>query len=188
MVELDPAAVVSLVASYPCALRLDRVHAALEGDDLSWLGGQAIEVTPSGRRTFRCDLNLPVRALGRDVEFRKAALVELGQLHDRNGQLTIEVGWRSANLAPLFPVFAGQLTLTRDRIALEGVYAPPGGVVGVAIDRALLGMAARRTAAWFLRLVAGALGSAPAAADLQQQPERNDLSAHARRAAAPRPG
>jgi len=36
--------------------------------------------------------------------------------------------------------------------------APPFGVVGLALDRGLLSIAANRTARWFLAKVAGVLG------------------------------
>ena len=175
MVTVDATAVIHLRASQPAVLQLDRAREALAASDLGWLGGRA--ATPLADpewRSFRCDLSLPVHAIGHDVEFRKAAIVELGRIHVGNGQLSLDIAWRSATLAPLFPVFAGQLTLTRDRVRLDGWYAPPGGRIGAAVDRVLLGIAARRTAAWFLRLVAQALGSAPARAEQEQHAKQDD--------------
>ena len=175
MVTVDASAVIHLRASQPAVVQLDQAREVLAASDLSWLGGTA--ATPLADpewRSFRCDLSLPVHAIGHDVEFRKAAIVELGRIHDGNGQLSLDICWRSATLAPLFPVFAGQLTLTRDRVRLDGWYAPPGGRIGAAVDRVLLGIAARRTAAWFLRLVAEAIGSAPARAEQEQHAKQDD--------------
>ncbi|MEX2547616.1 MAG: hypothetical protein WD830_07480 [Chloroflexota bacterium] len=108
----------------------------------------------AGRRAFRCDLRVPVRAVGHQIDFHKAALVELGPIKRANGHVALEISWRPASLAPLFPVFSGQLRLTAGGLALDGWYAPPGGRVGAALDRMMLGVAARRTAAWFLGVVA----------------------------------
>ena len=85
---------------------------------------------------------------------RKAALVDLGpSRHDADG-ISMDVSWRSATLAPLFPVFVGRLEVRATQLVLEGFYAPPGGEVGFILDRALLNIAARGTARWFLGRVA----------------------------------
>jgi hypothetical protein len=39
-------------------------------------------------------------------------------------------------------------------LRLDGVYAPPGGGIGLLVDRALLHFVAQRTAIWFLERVA----------------------------------
>jgi hypothetical protein len=62
----------------------------------------------------------------------------------------VPIEWRAAGAAPLFPVFVGRLSIGADRLALDGHYAPPFGMVGYLLDRALLAVATRRTAAWFL--------------------------------------
>ena len=62
----------------------------------------------------------------------------------------VEISWQSSSLAPLFPVFAGHLTVSPTELRLEGYYAPPGGGIGAALDRAFLNIAARGTARWFL--------------------------------------
>jgi hypothetical protein len=175
MVTVDASALIHLRTSQRAVVPLDEAAKALRAADLGWLGVPASAMgSHSSRRTFRCDLRLPVHAIGHDVEFRKAAIVELGPLREGAGQLSLDITWRSATLSPLFPVFAGRLTVTGDRIEVDGWYAPPGGRIGVTIDRALLGIAARRTAAWFLRLVAETLGSAPARAEQQQHAEHDD--------------
>ncbi len=66
----------------------------------------------------------------------------------------VEIGWRAASFAPLFPVLAGRIVADGSGLQLHGVYAPPGGGIGLLIDQALLHYFARRTATWFLdRLV-----------------------------------
>lgn len=168
-------AVIPLRATQRAAVQLDRAGEALRGAELDWLGAPwPVATTESGRRTYRCDLRLPVHAVGHEIAFHKAALVDLGPIRHEDGRLLADISWRSATLAPLFPVFAGQLVVTADRIALDGWYAPPGGRVGVALDRMLLGVAARRMAAWFLGLVAEGLGSVATGADEEQHAEGDD--------------
>jgi hypothetical protein len=92
-----------------------------------------------------------------------AGTVSLGDVRSRHGGWTIPIEWRAASLAPLFPVFSGQLIIDAERIVIDGHYAPPFGVVGYVLDRALLSIAARGTARWFLGKVAGVVGPAGSA-------------------------
>ena len=94
------------------------------------------------------------------VTFRKAAYVDIGPLRALNEGWQAEIGWQAASLAPLFPVFAGTIVIRSGELTLSGSYAPPGGVIGRAADRALLHIAAEGTARWFLARVdeAAALG------------------------------
>jgi hypothetical protein len=62
----------------------------------------------------------------------------------------VEIGWRASRAAPLFPVFSGWLSIRPGELHLEGVYAPPGGVLGRVADRMLLHVAANGTARWLL--------------------------------------
>jgi len=123
--------------------------------DLSWLGMEVESPQPDMRR-FLTDLSLPVRG-SHEVQFKKAAYVDVGHFMATPAGCQAEVGWRSSSLAPLFPVFAGRLTVTPDAVVLEGFYAPPGGQVGVVLDRAFLNIAARGTARWFLERIAAQL-------------------------------
>jgi hypothetical protein len=119
----------------------------------SWLGTPVDSREPE-RRRFLTDLRLPIRDHAPLVTFRKAAFVDLGRAIATPDGCEIEIGWRSSSLAPLFPVFAGKLTLTPTELRLEGYYAPPGGDLGMVLDRAFLGIAARGTARWFLERTA----------------------------------
>jgi len=135
----------------------------LEADELAWLGDRAVDGTApereDGRRRFQVDLGLAGRTDGTRPMFRKAAFVELGRPAPTPDGWQMAIGWRAASLAPLFPVFAGHLTCQGGSLVLEGEYAPPGGDLGVAVDRALLNIAARRTAVWLLRRIADALSA-----------------------------
>lgn len=145
-------------------LDLARAQAALADGAATWLGARMGSGVNGGRR-FLTDLSLPVRDHAPAMTFHKAAFVDLGEPRLVGDRLEVEIGWRSSTLAPLFPVFAGTLSITRHQITLEGYYAPPGGDVGLVLDRAFLGIAARGTARWFLDHVTRSLtvpGHAPA--------------------------
>jgi hypothetical protein len=135
----------------------------LEADELPWLGDRAVDGTAPerevGTRRFQVDLGLAGRTDGSRPMLRKAAFVELGRPAPAPDGWRMAIGWRAASLAPLFPVFAGHLTCQGGSLVLEGEYAPPGGDLGVAVDRALLNIAARRTAVWLLRRIADALSA-----------------------------
>ena len=62
----------------------------------------------------------------------------------------------SRAFAPLFPVFAGTLRARGSELSVDGLYAPPGGVVGRVADRLLLHLAANATARWLLGEIARA--------------------------------
>jgi hypothetical protein len=143
----------------------DRLFALLA--DATWLGelvvGGAAPAAPDdlepGTRRYVTDLVMPLPPEGRLLSFRKAALVDIGPaLVGPNGG-RLPIAWRSASLAPLFPVFAGHLRVARDELTIEGHYAPPGGAIGMAADRVLLHIAARGTGRWFLDRLAGAAGA-----------------------------
>ncbi len=124
--------------------------------DPDWLGSPA-ESPRDGIRRFLTDLSLPVREHSPSITFSKAAYIDLGPVRPGRDGCEVEIGWRSSSLAPLFPVFAGKLTVCRSELRLEGFYAPPGGDFGLVLDRAFLGIGARGTARWFLGQVARAL-------------------------------
>jgi hypothetical protein len=142
-----------------------RVHRAERTDvrltasilsDGAWLGERVVvEDLPAGTVRYLTDLVLPLPPDGRLLSLRKAAYVDLGPVEQLAlDHCEVAIAWRSASLAPLFPVFAGRLVVRPTGIGLEGHYAPPGGVVGRAADRMLLNTAARGTAHWFLDHVA----------------------------------
>ena len=127
----------------------------------SWLGPER-DAVAQGMRRYEADLRLRTGDAPSLVTFRKAAFVDIGPLRALNGGWQAEIGWRASSLAPLFPVFAGTLVIRSGELTLSGSYAPPGGVIGRAADRALLHIAAEGTARWFLARIdeAAALGGA----------------------------
>lgn len=135
---------------------LRRVPALLGADELPWLG-ERLPASSDGLRRYLCDLELPAGALG-PLTFHKAAIVGLGAPTPQADGWSMLVTWRATSFAPLFPVLAGAVTIERERLVLAGRYAPPGGRVGMALDDALLRVAARGAGRWFLATVAGVLG------------------------------
>lgn len=111
----------------------------------SWLGPE-VEQAPPGMRRFATDLRLAPDDHALLGSIRKAAYVDVGSPQQMKGDVRTEISWRSASLAPLFPVFSGWLIIRPGELVLEGFYAPPAGIIGLFTDRALLRLAARRTA------------------------------------------
>lgn len=119
--------------------------------DLAWLGA-AVDVTDGepGIRRVEADLELPIRDASGPGTVRKSALIDLGPARRVGDQVIVSVAWRSATVAPLFPVFAGELVMTGSGLTIEGWYSPPFGRIGMVIDGALLHVVARRTTEAFL--------------------------------------
>lgn len=122
-------------------------------DDPSWLGTAAGDGPGDGWRRVATDLELPVLD-GSGPAVRKAAIVDIGALHDTGVGLSVPIAWSSASFTPLFPVFAGQLEIRTTGLVLTGRYAPPFGRMGVLIDRALLHFVATRSANALLATIA----------------------------------
>jgi hypothetical protein len=115
----------------------------------SWLGPE-LAASPAGMHRHHADLRLRVSERPTLVTFGKAAYVDLGILQSLDDGWQVEVSWRAASLAPLFPVFSGMLVARPTELSVSGWYAPPGGVVGRVADRALLHIAAEGTGRWLL--------------------------------------
>lgn len=133
---------VPLHAETRAPVDLERVPRQLEAS--AWLG-EEIDRDERGMRRLLSDLVLGVGS-ERPIAFRKSMLIALGQpRHDADGW-TVPIEWQAATLTPLFPVFVGEVRIGQERVTIEGRYAPPFGVIGAVLDRALLGIAARGTA------------------------------------------
>jgi hypothetical protein len=138
---------VRLAAAVPMHADPDAIAAVLVAGPDGWEEREGVP----GYRRFAVDLRL---RLGGDTAalttFRKAALVDVGEVQPVANGYVAEIAWRAASAAPLFPVFSGELRFDPDRLSISGLYAPPGGVVGRIADRALLHVAATGTARWLL--------------------------------------
>lgn len=125
--------------------------AALLADERPWAALRAEPSPPRGMRRFGLDLRLPLGGDAALTTFRKSAYLDLGPVERSTAGWACEIGWQASSGAPLFPVFAGRLHVEPREMRIEGLYAPPGGVVGRVADRMLLHVAANGTARWLLR-------------------------------------
>jgi hypothetical protein len=152
----EPTASVQLHVSHAVSVDIDAARRALT--NLAWLGRQTDSPGDHpGMRRVAADLELPILDGSSSSAVRKAALVDVGPVRSHDGGLALTVAWRSATLAPLFPVFAGELRVTADGLVLDGRYAPPFGRIGLLMDAVLLHFVARRTAQAFLARIAAGL-------------------------------
>lgn len=139
----------------PAHLDLTRIDDVLGSSDAPWLG-ERIPGESGPTREYACDLELPAGDMG-PILFRKSAIVGLGEPARAGEGWRVPIDWHAATFKPLFPVFAGTLTILEGQVVLHGHYAPPGGRLGAVIDGTLLNVAARGTGRWFLRTVVAAL-------------------------------
>ncbi len=133
---------VPLRAEGRARVRLEVVPRLLDG--LAWLG-EEISPDERGMRRVSSDLVLGVGE-DRPITFRKSMIVGIGPPRREPFGWTVGIEWQSANLTPLFPVFVGEVRIEPDRVTVVGHYAPPFGIIGAVLDRAMLGIAARATA------------------------------------------
>ena len=146
-----PAGFVGLVASHQLRAAPARVIELLASGSAPWAEGLVERPPAPGLRRYLVDLRL---RLGSEdaamTTFRKAAYLDLGTPVRTDDGWELDISWRAATGAPLFPVFAGKLVVQAGTMRIEGIYAPPGGAVGRVADRVLLHVAANATARWLL--------------------------------------
>jgi hypothetical protein len=156
--EGHPPGAASLELAVPAPVDHDAARAALGADRERWLGGRLDAAqAPAGMARYELDLRMRVGQDARLVTFHKAALVDVGELTEEDDVLSLEISWRAATMAPLFPVFSGHLTWSDGQLRLAGMYAPPGGSMGMVADRLLLNVGARGTARWLLDKIVDAM-------------------------------
>jgi hypothetical protein len=162
-----------LAVSLAAPVGLARAAAVLGPGRRAWMGepvGPDVRV-PDGMERHLIDLQMRTSERSPILTFRKAAYLDVGPVEATETAVRVEVSWRAAGLAPLFPVFSGHVTWSNDSLALQGVYAPPGGSVGIIADRLLLNTAARGTARWLLqRIVDVMVASEPSAEPTVERP------------------
>ncbi len=153
-----------LDVAVPAPATRERALEILGPGRASWIGEEAVAdaAAPAGMERYLIDLRMRVGEHARIVTFHKAAYLDLGTIDRRDDEVTVEISWRAAGLATLFPVFSGHLTWADGWLRVAGVYEPPGGGVGVIADRLLFNVAARGTARWLIERIARVMGGQPA--------------------------
>jgi hypothetical protein len=145
-----PEGFVRLVASVRLRSDPDRVAALLD-EGGPWAAARVDHPESGEVRRFEGDLRLRVGGESAGLTtFSKAAYLDLGRPRRTPTGWEVEIGWRASSAAPLFPVFSGWLAIGPAELRIDGLYAPPGGVVGRVADRMLLHVAANATARWLL--------------------------------------
>ena len=146
-----PEGLVRLAASLRLHHDADHLAALLRDGRTPWPPGRV--ASPGGSQLRRFAIDLRARLGGERVAlttFGKAAFLDLGLPQRTATGWEAEISWLASTAAPLFPVFSGWLTIGREELRIDGLYAPPGGVVGRVADRLLLHVAANATARWVL--------------------------------------
>jgi hypothetical protein len=146
-----PDGFVRLVAATRLNIDPDRVAAVLDRGDRPFEGEWLAHPHSPDLRRVAIDLRLRVGGeTALLTTLGKAAYLDLGRPRRTVDGWEVEIGWQASTAAPLFPVFSGWLSVSRDELRIDGLYAPPGGVIGRVADRMLLHVAANATARWLL--------------------------------------
>ncbi|MEW6059392.1 MAG: hypothetical protein AB1551_04505 [Actinomycetota bacterium] len=132
----------------------------------SWLPGLARDAEHRGERLL-AEVGFPV-----DEEHRiaKEVVLELGQPYRIPSKTLLPMGWRATGPERLFPLLDADLEVAalgpnRTQLSISAQYRPPLGVVGQALDRALLHRVAEATVKDFVDRVGEAIQSKVPARD-----------------------
>ena len=156
------AGTVRLAASHAGRFQIANGLAAFE--DLGWLGESVVAGSMAdGWRRIRSVLALPITDGSSPGPIRKGALLDIGPVERWDDSIRLDLAWQSDSIAPLFPVFAGHLTVSPGGLFLEGEYDPPFGRLGLLIDARLLHFIAGRTAQALLERIAQRVEPSPTA-------------------------
>lgn len=95
-------------------------------------------------------------SVGREVR------VTVGLVHFRGMSVVVPMTWEAVSHRTWFPLLDGEIEVSplgpgESRLTLSGSYAPPGGMFGRGIDRALMHRVATSTVRSFLNHVANSL-------------------------------
>lgn len=134
----------------------EEVERALCEDPRAWLPGLA------ERANHRGDLLLAEVGVGDVVRIRRTVVIELGHPVRSGSKTVLSLRWTASGAPGLFPSLDADLEVAplrpgRTQLAMSARYLPPLGVVGRAIDRALLSRVAEATLKDFLDRVAATI-------------------------------
>jgi hypothetical protein len=131
----------------------EEVERALARDPHAWIPRLAEGANHRG------DLLLAEVGFGDHVRIKRTVAVELGEPLRSGLKIVFPLRWTASGAAGLFPALDADLEVAplrpgRTQLAMSARYVPPFGVVGRAIDRAVLSRVAEATLKDFLDGVA----------------------------------
>jgi hypothetical protein len=96
--------------------------------------------------------------------FAKTVTLDIGRPAGPPGQTTIPLAWSATGATGLFPRMSADLTIARlgpdmTQLGFNGSYEPPGGVVGQAVNEALLHRIAESSVKGLVDRIAAAIGN-----------------------------
>jgi hypothetical protein len=132
----------------------------LLADPASWLPSILVDAEDRGNRLL-ADVGFP---LDPDHRVDKQVDVAIGEAYRMPGKAMLPITWTASGGEWLFPSLEGDLELAalgerRTQLSLSARYKPPLGVVGRALDRALLHRVAEATVKDFVDRVVEAIGA-----------------------------
>ena len=136
------------------------VEAALLDDPQTWLPGLATDANERG------DGLLAAVGFGEKVRVRRVVRITLGEPIRASTKTVVPLVWTASGGAGIFPEMQADLEIAplapgRCQLAMSARYAPPLGVMGRALDRAVLFRVAEATIKDFLDRLADRLVEAP---------------------------
>lgn len=140
-------------AQVTVAGEFDKLRDALVEGPANWMPG--MYESPTGKIT-QLEADSPLGRLSR------YALIRVGAASIGTKAVTVPLSWHSLQAEAAFPVFEGQLKLSRfpdstNRLELRGSYEAPGGLIGKAADAAAIYAVAEATVQDFVERIASVL-------------------------------
>jgi len=139
-------------------LRFEDVEAALVAQPEAWVPGLARDAEDRGERLL-AEVGF---AYDREHRLDKRVEIDFGEPYRIPSKTLLPMSWRPAGAEHLFPALEADLEVaplgpSRTQLSISARYRPPMGVVGRALDRALLHRVAEATMKDFLDRVGEAL-------------------------------
>jgi hypothetical protein len=142
------------------AMPFAEAESRLLDDPGRWLP-QLLEGAEERGNTLLADVGFGV---GTERRIQKQVEMTISDAYRMPGKSVLPIAWSASGTARLFPSLEGDLELAglgerRTQLSLSARYDPPLGVVGRAIDRALLHRVAEATVKDFVDRIVEAMGA-----------------------------
>ncbi|HEX9122346.1 MAG TPA: hypothetical protein VF984_03155 [Actinomycetota bacterium] len=139
-------------------MRFEEVESRLLEDPGSWVPGIAEGAESRGERLL-AEVGFPMSA---ERRVAKSVEIELGTVYRIPSKALLPLTWKATGSEALFPVLEADLEVAalgpeRTQLSISGRYHPPLGMVGRALDRAMLHRVAEATVKDFVDGIGQAL-------------------------------